>query len=399
MKSKSIIVLLTIAVLIGSFYQNEVEATQDSTASKTGGIQSTVTPKFTDIEGHWAQAAILDAVKRGYVDGYPDQRFLPNKEVTRAEFIKMTVTALKLEVNASSKETWYTPYVAAAGSAGFYVAGDFANRNLTQHMTREEMSRIAVRALGHKNVEEKQWMYLASKDGILSGTAPGVISPSGTTTRAQAIVVIERLLQAKSGKKLPVDQYAVAAAEVYWHKTNIFSVAPEIFNGPDNKNNTGIHSWKVSNLKFAGKDGTTIQVEELLAIDWNDLRDPNRRLLPTKNKLSYRTNDGDWAKFSDDLKCYVILVKARIVTNKNPKGYPITDRVNLQIHGYNGVPTGNSLIAPSVIESSDPNKKIYGLVIPKEKFSTDGSIRVSVESISAGAPIISQVLSRSVLIR
>ncbi|KOP64540.1 S-layer protein [Bacillus sp. FJAT-18019] len=399
MKSKSIIVLLAVAVLIGSLYQNEVEAAQDSTASKAGEIQRTVTPHFTDIEGHWAQAAIQDAVKRGYVDGYPDQRFLPNKEVTRAEFIKMAVTALKLEVNASSKETWYTPYVAAAESAGFYMTGDFANRNLTQHMTREEMSKLAVRALGHKNVEEKQWMYLASKDGILSGTAPGEISPTGTTTRAQAIVVIERLLQAKSGKELPVDQYAVAAAEVYWHKTNIFSVAPEIFNGPDNKNNTGINSWKVSNLKFAGKDGTTIQVEELLAIDWNDPRDPNRRLLPTKNKLSYRTNDGDWAKFSDDLKCYVIIVKARIVTNKNLKGYPITDRVNLQIHGYNGVPTGNSLIVPSVIESSDPNKKIYGLVIPKEKFSTDGSIRVSVESISAGAPIISQVLSRSILIR
>ena len=183
MKSKSIIVLLALAVLfIGSLYQNEVEAAQDSTASKTGETQRTVTAHFTDIEGHWAQAAILDAVKRGYVDGYPDQRFLPNKEVTRAEFIKMAVTALKLEVNASSKDVWYTPYVAAAESAGFYKVGDFANRNLTQYMTREEMSKLAVRALGHKNVEEKQWMYLASKDGILSGTAPGVISPTGTTT-------------------------------------------------------------------------------------------------------------------------------------------------------------------------------------------------------------------------
>lgn len=399
MKKISISVLTVLSLFVGSFYLNTVEAAQGSHADKTVESRDTKTSQFTDTQGHWAQGAIQDAIQRGYVDGYPDKRFLPNKQVTRAEFIKMAVLAMDIEMASLSSGSWYAPYVAAAESAGIYKAGDFGNSDLTERMTREEMAKLAVKALGYQNVEDKQWMYLASKDGIISGTAPGVISPTGTTTRAQAIAVIERLLQVKSGKELPVDKYAVAAAEVYWHKTNIFSVAPEIFNGPDNKANTGINSWKVSNLKFEGKDGTTIQVEDLLAIDWNDPRDPNRSLLPTKNKLSYRTNSGDWAKFSDDLKCYVIIVKARIVINKNPKGYPIADRVNLQIHGYNGVPTGSNLIVPSVVESSDSSKKIYGLVIPKEKFSTDGSIRVSIESISAGAPIISQVLSRSILIR
>ncbi|MEK4977014.1 S-layer homology domain-containing protein [Bacillus sp. FSL K6-6540] len=400
MKKKILMSVLTVlTVIVGSLNSAVAEAAQDNRIGKAVESRETPVVQFTDIQGHWAQAAIQDAVQRGYVDGYPDKRFLPNQQVSRAEFIKMAVSALELESPSTSSGSWYAPYVTAAESAGIYKAGDHADGNLTQRMTREEMSKLAVKALGYKNVEDKQWMYLASKDGIISGTAPGVISPTGATTRAQAIAVIERLLQVKSGKELPVDKYAVAAAEVYWHKTNIFSVAPEIFNGPDNHNKTGINSWKVSNLKFSGKDGTTIQVEELLAIDWNDPRDPNRIKLPSKNKLSYRTYNGDWVKFSDDLKCYVVVVKARIVINKNPKGYPISDRVNLQIHGYNGVPTGNSLIVPSVIQSNDSSKKIYGLVIPKEKFSTDGSIRVSIESISAGAPIISQVLSRSILIK
>jgi len=399
LKSKSLIVLFAIAVLFGSFYQNEVDAAQNSSTSKTGGFESTVTPKFTDIEGHWAQAAILDAVNRGYVDGYPDQRFLPNKEVTRAEFIKMAVTALKLEVNGSSKETWYTPYVAAAESAGFYVAGDFANRNLTQRMTREEMSKIAVRALGHKNVEEKQWMYLASKDGILSGTATGEISPTGTTTRAQAIVVIERLLQAKSGKELPVDQYAVAAAEVYWHKTNIFSVAPEIFNGPDNNNkNVGIDSWKMSKLQFGASDGSVIaQVDELIAIDWNDPKDPNRKLLPSKEKLVW-VYGAKSNVFTDDLQAYVIVLKSHYVVNKKPKSYPVNE-LALNIRGYNGMASGTVLNMPQLIESKDPNKQINGLVIPKQGFSTRGMIEVMVETISAGAPVYLNKLSRSVLIK
>ena len=71
-------------------------------------------------------------------------------------------------------------------------------------MTREEMAKLAVKALGYQNVEDKQWMYLASKDGIISGTAPGVISPTGTTTRAQAIAVIERLLQVKAARSSPL---------------------------------------------------------------------------------------------------------------------------------------------------------------------------------------------------
>ncbi len=400
MKKISISVLTAISVLLASLALNPVEAAQaDASVEEKAESRETVNKNFRDIQGHWAQAAINDAIQRGYVDGYPDGRFLPNHQVSRAEFIKMAVSAMDIELGSSSSGSWYTPYVKAAESAGIYKAGDFANNQLTQRMTREEMSKLAVKALGYKDVEDKQWMYLASKDGIISGTAPGVISPQGTTTRAQAIAVIERLLQVKNGKELPVDKYAVAAAEVYWHKTNIFSVAPEIFNGPDNNNNSGIKSWKISNMKFSGKDGTTLLVEELLAINWNDPKDPNRSLLPSKNELSYRTYSGDWAKFTDDLKCYVVVVKARIVINKNPKGYPITDRVNLQIHGYNGVPTGNSLIMPSVIESSNPRKKVYGLVIPKEKFSTDGSLRISIESISAGAPIISQVLSRSILIK
>lgn len=236
MKKILISVLTMLTVIIGSLNSVVAEAAQDNAVGKAVESRETAAVQFTDIQGHWAQAAIQDAVQRGYVDGYPDRRFLPNQQVSRAEFIKMAVSALELEAASTSSGSWYAPYVTAAESAEIYKAGDYADGNLTQRMTREEMSKLAVKALGYKNVEDKQWMYLASKDGIISGTAPGVISPTGATTRAQAIAVIERLLQVKSGKELPVDKYAVAAAEVYWHKTNIFSVAPEIFNGPDNHN-------------------------------------------------------------------------------------------------------------------------------------------------------------------
>ena len=178
MKKISISVLTVLSLFVGSFYLNTVEAAQESNADKMAESRETKTSHFTDIQGHWAQTAIQDAIQRGYVDGYPDKRFLPNKQVTRAEFIKMAVSAMDIEVDSLSSGSWYAPYVAAAESAGIYKAGDFGNSNLTERMTREEMAKLAVKALGYKNVEDKQWMYLASKDGIISGTAPGIISPT-----------------------------------------------------------------------------------------------------------------------------------------------------------------------------------------------------------------------------
>lgn len=399
MKKISISVLTVLSLFVGSFYLNTVEAAQESNADKTVESRDTKTSHFTDIQGHWAQGAIQDAIQRGYVDGYPDKRFLPNKQVTRAEFIKMAVSAMDIEVASLSSGSWYAPYVAAAESAGIYKAGDFGNSELTERMTREEMAKLAVKVLGYKNVEDKQWMYLASKDGIISGTAPGVISPTGTTTRAQAIAVIERLLQVKSGKELPVDKYAVAAAEVYWHKTNIFSVAPEIFNGPDNNNkNVGIDSWKLSKLQFGAPDGSVVaQVDELIAIDWNDPKDPNRKLLPSKEKLVWVLGS-DKNVFNNELQAYVILLKSHYSVNKKPKLYP-GNELALNIRGYNGKANGRVLNMPHLIESTDPNKRINGLVIPKQGFSTGGIIEVMVETITAGAPIYLNKLSRSILIK
>ncbi|MBT2762806.1 S-layer homology domain-containing protein [Paenibacillus sp. ISL-20] len=399
MKKISISVLTALSLFVGSFYLNTVEAAQVSNADKMAESRETKTSHFTDIQGHWAQTAIQDAIQRGYVDGYPDKRFLPNKQVTRAEFIKMAVSAMDIEVASLSSGSWYAPYVASAESAGIYKAGDFGNSNLTERMTREEMAKLAIKALGYKNVEDKQWMYLASKDGIISGTASGVISPTGTTTRAQAIAVIERLLQVKSGKELPVDKYAVAAAEVYWHKTNIFSVAPEIFNGPDNNNkNVGIDSWKLSKLQFGAPDGSVVaQVDELIAIDWNDPKDPNRKLLPSKEKLVWvfgaKSNI-----FTDDLQAYVIILKSHYVVNKKPKLYPF-NRLSLSITGYNGKPNITELNMAYPIESKDHRKQIYGLVIPKSGFSTAGSLNLLASTISAGAPLYQSTLSSSILIR
>lgn len=61
------------------------------------------------------------------------------------------------------------------------------------------------------------------------GVGIGQIAPKGLTTRAQAIVVIERILSKNNGANLYADKYAVGSAEIFWHGTNIFTVMPEMW--------------------------------------------------------------------------------------------------------------------------------------------------------------------------
>jgi len=373
---------------------DEIMNTNETSNDKVKDMVEKAAPRLIDITGHWAESSIIQAVNKGYVMGYPNEKFLPNNNVSRAEFIKMAVSALDIKVESQSG-SWYTSYVQAAKVAGIYDAEDFSDSNLTRPLSREELSKIAVRALGIKGVQEKQWMYLATKNGIISGTAPGVISPEGTTTRAQAIAVIERILRVKDGKALTTDKYAIAAAELYWHKTNMFTVAEEIFDGPLNHSNPrlGISSWKESKLLISSADGSIqARVNSLIAVDWNDPKDPNRKLLPTTDKL-YWLYAGQERKFTDDLECYILILDSEYTVNKKPKGYPI-NRLSLYIQGYDGPDHKDKLTQAAPILSKDPKKEIYGMAVPK-KFIHYGSLSVSVETMTAGARVYKNSISTS----
>ena len=51
---------------------------------------------LTDIEGHWGESAIFEAVSAGFIKGYPDGTFKPDQSVTKAEFTAMLNRALQL---------------------------------------------------------------------------------------------------------------------------------------------------------------------------------------------------------------------------------------------------------------------------------------------------------------
>ncbi len=201
---------------------------------------------FTDVEGHWAADVINSLADRGVINGVSDNTFNPEGTVTRAEFLKMAMTAVgiqkvslrKGECLDATASDWYAPYLQSAldkglipedmiagysarvesdedGSTYAHYTGAF-NGNL--NINREEMSVILQyvyqytrNALTMQYMSGKSditftdgneisgWAYeavrLAYANGFIGGMEDGSFAPKDNATRAQAATVINRLIE------------------------------------------------------------------------------------------------------------------------------------------------------------------------------------------------------------
>ncbi|MBQ9279883.1 MAG: S-layer homology domain-containing protein [Clostridia bacterium] len=54
---------------------------------------------YSDIENHWAKENILEFTQNEILNGYSDNTFRPNENVTVAEFMKMVICARRLQTS------------------------------------------------------------------------------------------------------------------------------------------------------------------------------------------------------------------------------------------------------------------------------------------------------------
>ena len=116
---------------------------------------------FTDVKkSAWYSGYVKWAVDRGYVGGYSDNTFKPNRSITRAEMCVLIYRYLveagySPEINAltfgdkAKIASWASDAVAALAGIGL-VAGDSAgNFNPSKNATRAEVATIAVRLVDY----------------------------------------------------------------------------------------------------------------------------------------------------------------------------------------------------------------------------------------------------------
>jgi len=176
---------------------------------------------FADLSGHWAKSEVELLASKFILRGMKNELFAPDEPVTRAQFATMLVQALSLTeapAFAAFKDVppkaWYLGALGAAAKAGLisgYADGSF---RADQEITRAEMAVIAARAADFvgeplapsdelsqflDEAELPAWAKDAvgevSRAGIMGGLTAQRFDGQGTTTRAQAAVVLKRLLE------------------------------------------------------------------------------------------------------------------------------------------------------------------------------------------------------------
>ncbi len=175
---------------------------------------------FNDIQAHWAKENLEVLAAHEMINGYEDQSFQPDKKITRAEVIKLIVSALNLTDTSNDPSNfsdihnhWAASYIETAFQNNL-VKGNDSKFQPNDNINRQELIAIMVRALQWKQNEnmnvdfdlsefsdEEQisawatpYIQYAVETGLVKGKSDK-IAPLEHATRAEAATVILRLLE------------------------------------------------------------------------------------------------------------------------------------------------------------------------------------------------------------
>lgn len=180
---------------------------------------------FNDLApDHWARKAVREMAKRKILTGMGNNKFQPDAQVTRSQFATMLVKGLGLPVDEQSGQTftdvgpqdWSYKFVEAAKD---YLTGYKSPSGgvlFHPHMpaVREDMAVAIVKARGlspatdlsvldsfpdSQLISENLRPYVAAavNAGLMRGYENGAFRPQGKLTRAEAAVLLYKVIQAE----------------------------------------------------------------------------------------------------------------------------------------------------------------------------------------------------------
>lgn len=206
---------------------NNAEETNE-TSETTGGIEKTAETKsvaaetkvqsaFSDIGDHWAKNWIEKAVKLGFVSGYEDGTFKPDRTITRAEFSKLINNALHTEKKADlsfsdvSNKEWFYAEVQKSVASGFFSGYENNTFRPNNPIKREEVAKVVSSAIttgeadgegatmlsDYGTIQEwaKPSVNSVYNKGYILGYPEGVYRPAKALTRAEAVKIIYEIIE------------------------------------------------------------------------------------------------------------------------------------------------------------------------------------------------------------
>ena len=169
---------------------------------------------YSDVAGHWAQAAILRWSDYGVLQG-SEGKFSPNGTLTRGQMAVILSRLLNLPAAPSAgftdvaHDAWYADGINRCAAAGI-LQGSEGKAMPEDPITREQAMVMLCRALdiaaedvgalaGFSDlslVSDYARPYVAAlvKAGVVKGDANGLLNPLSKITRAEIVTMIDRLV-------------------------------------------------------------------------------------------------------------------------------------------------------------------------------------------------------------
>ncbi|MCZ8512539.1 S-layer homology domain-containing protein [Paenibacillus filicis] len=181
---------------------------------------------FDDLANHWAKADVELLANKLVVEGVSDKKFDADRNISRAEFAALVVRSLGLtSVSTDSKfkdvkaGAWYADSVSTAVYAGIINGYEDNTFRPDAQITREELAAMVVRALNYagvksdvnaiqaanvlakfKDANKIVWaqneIAAAVQAGIINGLTDDTIGSANQATRAQSATMLKRFLSA-----------------------------------------------------------------------------------------------------------------------------------------------------------------------------------------------------------
>lgn len=217
-----------VRLLSGQQYQEMEKEVVDDVQSVTDSVYNPGAEPgdFDDLgQDHgWAMKAIREMVKRKVLTGVGNNRFEPDNQITRAQFATILVKGLGKTVSAPSGQTfadvkpgdWCYNFVETAKSylTGFKLGDGTVMFYPNLPAVREDMAVAIIKARGlapatdltvldqfsDKNrISENLRPYVAAavSGGMMRGYEDGAFRPQGKLTRAEAAVLMYKVMQAE----------------------------------------------------------------------------------------------------------------------------------------------------------------------------------------------------------
>lgn len=213
-----------------------------------GSIANAAT--FQDVrENHWASKAIAEWAEKRLIKGYEDGSFKPNESITRAEFMTLVNGGFDLTEEQAISFTdvkagaWYESAVRKAAAAA-YLTGYSDNTIKPNHkISRQEVAVALAKLLklgGNPSAaamftdEIPTWSQGAIgavvARGYMVGYENGSFGANQPITRAEVIVVLDRVIksQAGSGSETTAADWTIEEAGTYGPASGVQEVAGDV---------------------------------------------------------------------------------------------------------------------------------------------------------------------------